>query len=77
MSNMKCGICGHRGTKNGTTTIPLERGEFLLVMRDVPAEICENCGEAYLDEKTTSRLLAEANAFAASGKKVEVRSFAA
>lgn len=74
---MKCGICGHRGTVPGKTTIPLERGEFLLVMRDVPAEICENCGEAFVDEKTTSRLLAEANALADSGVKVDIRSFAA
>ncbi len=77
MNDMRCGICGHRGRRRGTTTIPLERGEFLLVMRDVPAEICENCGEAYVDEKTTSRLLAEANALAAAGVKMEVRSFAA
>jgi len=75
--NMRCVICGHRGTKPGTTTIPLERGDFLLVMRNVPAEICENCGEAYVDEKTISHLLAEANALAKSGAKVEVRSFAA
>lgn len=74
---MRCGICGHRGTVAGTTTIPLERGDFLLVMRDVPAQICENCGEAFVDEKTTSQILAEANKLAESGAKVEVRSYAA
>jgi len=77
MSKRMCGICQHRGTTPGTTTIPLERGDFLLVMRRVPAEICENCGEAFIDAETTSQILAEAEALAKSGVQVEVRSFAA
>lgn len=73
----RCGICGHRGMKAGKTTIALERGDFLLVMRNVPAQVCENCGEAFVVEQTTARLLAEAEELARSGVQLEVRSFAA
>lgn len=74
---MKCAMCGHKTLVPGTTTIPLERGEFLLVMRDVPALVCENCGEEFVEEKTTALLLKEAEDVFASGVKIEIRSFAA
>lgn len=37
-------------TTRGETTVPLERGTTTLVIEGVPAEVCENCGEAYVDE---------------------------
>lgn len=74
---MKCGICGHSETRQGTTTVTLQRGGATIVFKDVPAEICENCGERYVSDSVTSRLLKEVEQAAASGVQVEVRSFAA
>ena len=73
---MKCGICGHGETRPGTSTVTLQGGATV-VFKDVPAEICENCGERYVSESVTARLLEEVQQAAASGVQVEVRSFAA
>lgn len=31
--------------------LPIERGTAILLITDIPARVCENCGEAYLDEE--------------------------
>lgn len=46
---MKCVICKHGETRPGMTTVTLERGGATLVVKGVPARICGNCGEAYVD----------------------------
>jgi len=49
---MKCLVCKHTRMKRGTTTLPIERGNAILVVTDIPARVCANCGEPYLDEAT-------------------------
>jgi len=36
----------------GTTILPIERGNAILLVTDIPAQVCTNCGEPYLDEDT-------------------------
>jgi YgiT-type zinc finger domain-containing protein len=74
---MKCVICKQGQTTAGATTITLERGATTLVFKNVPAQICENCGEAYVDESATQSLLNKASAAADAGVEVEVLSYAA
>ena len=38
----------------------LERGELTFVVKAVPAAVCQNCGEEYVDPQTTARVLAMA-----------------
>jgi YgiT-type zinc finger domain-containing protein len=64
-------------TAAGLVTVTLERGESTIVFKGVPAQVCENCGEQYVDERVTSDLLQQAQAAVGSGVQVEVRSFAA
>ena len=59
------------------TTITLERGALTLVIKDVPAQVCSNCGEAYVDEETTRKLLDTAEAEAKAGAQVEIREYKA
>lgn len=54
---MNCIICRHGETHPGTTTVTFHRGGRTLVVNEVPAEVCENCGEAYVAEEVTARLL--------------------
>ena len=49
---MKCLVCKHDSFKKGTTVLPIERGNAILLITDIPARVCENCGETYLDEVT-------------------------
>ena len=72
---MKCVICKHGETEPGVTTVTLTRGNTTVVFRGVPAQICDNCGEEYVDEETTARLLAIAEEAVRSGVQVDVRDY--
>ena len=72
---MKCVICKHGITKDGTTTITLERDTSTIVFKDVPAKICDNCGEKYIDSKITKELLKNANELIKNGAEVDIRKF--
>lgn len=74
---MKCAICGHGETSAGKTTFTLERGKSVVVVRNVPAEVCQDCGEAYLDEEQTDRVIQLAEKAIASGRPVEVLDYLA
>jgi YgiT-type zinc finger domain-containing protein len=74
---MKCVICRHGETQPGVTTLTLTRDALTLVVRNVPAQVCDTCGEAYVDETTTAHLLATAETAAQSGVQVEVREYVA
>jgi YgiT-type zinc finger domain-containing protein len=74
---MKCVICKHGETQPGRTTVTFERGGATLVIKSVPAQICDNCGEAYVDEGTTGQLLEIADEAVRAGVQVDVREFAA
>jgi YgiT-type zinc finger domain-containing protein len=54
---MNCIVCGHGDTHPGTTTVTFHRDGKTLVVNEVPAEVCENCGEAYVAEDVTADLL--------------------
>ena len=73
---MNCMICRVGQTKSGSTTITLERNKTTLVVKNAPAEICENCGEAYIDEQVTVQLLASAEELYLNGTLIDVREFA-
>ncbi len=74
---MKCVICKQGVTKPGSATVTLTREQLTLVVKGVPAEICENCGEEYVDEATTTRLLETAEDAARAGVEVDVREYVA
>jgi len=70
-------ICKHPRTEPGVTTVTLEREGLVLVIREVPAQVCPNCGEAYLDEAIARRLLLTAEQSAQAGSQVDVRRYMA
>ncbi|HEX6817539.1 MAG TPA: type II toxin-antitoxin system MqsA family antitoxin [Ktedonobacterales bacterium] len=74
---MRCVICKQSEIEPGTTTVTLERGTLTLVVKGVPARICPNCGEEYVDEDVAARLLALVEQAAQTGVQVEVRQYAA
>lgn len=74
---MKCIICKEGGTEPGTATVTLERGGMTLVVKRVPALVCSNCGEEYVDEKTTAQLLKAAEEAERAGVQVDIRDYVA
>jgi YgiT-type zinc finger domain-containing protein len=72
---MKCVICKTGETQPGHVTITLERDALTLVIKGVPAEVCANCGEEYVDDKTSRSLLHTAEEAAQSGVRFAVRDY--
>jgi len=72
---MKCMICKHGETKQGTTTVTLEKGSSTIVFKEVPAQICDNCGEKYIDESTTKELLSKARNIVKNGVEIDIRKY--
>ena len=73
---MKCLICKHGEVVDGAAVITLNRDATILVVKDVPAQVCNNCGEEYVAEEVTARLLKKATALAREGVDVAVCSYA-
>lgn len=74
---MNCVICKQGETFTGTATVTLERGETTVVIKGVPADVCENCGEYYLSEEKTDAVLMLAEEAVRHGAEIEVLRFAA
>jgi YgiT-type zinc finger domain-containing protein len=73
---MTCYICETGQVRAGKATMTLEREGLTLVVNGVPAQICQNCGENYIDQETRSQLLKIAERGAAPGVSVDIREFA-
>jgi len=74
---MKCLLCKHGDTQSGEVTVTLQRGETTVIIKQVPAEVCRNCGEYYLSEQISKRILAMAEEAVRKGAEVEILRFAA
>jgi YgiT-type zinc finger domain-containing protein len=74
---MKCVICKQGEAHPGEVTVTLQRGESTIILKNVPAEVCENCGEYYLSEEITEQVLSRAEEAVKSGAEVEILRFAA
>ena len=58
---MTCVVCKNRKMTRGTTVLPIERGKAVLLVTDIPARICANCGEPYIDENIAKEVETFAN----------------
>ena len=74
---MKCVICKTGETAQGFTTLIINRGDTAVLFKQVPADVCENCGEYYLSEKVTAQVLKKAEDAATKGVEVEICRYAA
>jgi YgiT-type zinc finger domain-containing protein len=64
---MICPVCRRGETQPGTSTVTLERGGLTFAVKGVPAMVCANCGEEYVDSEATERVLCMAQEAAAGG----------
>jgi len=74
---MKCSLCKSGETKPGKTTVTLQRGDSVVVIRAVPAEICDDCGKYFLDEVPARRVYGVAEQACARQVDVEILRYAA
>jgi YgiT-type zinc finger domain-containing protein len=76
-NTMKCALCRQGSTSPGLVTVLLQRGETTVIVKQVPAEICENCSEYYLTQEVTENLLVRAEAAVKNGAEVDILRYAA
>lgn len=74
---MTCVICRTGRLQPGTTTVTLERGTSVVIIREVPAEVCDTCGEYYLDSRTASAVYRQADDAMNRHVEVEILRYAA
>ena len=51
----RCDLCGGKLVP-GKTTLEIWRGGELIVIRDVPADVCQQCSEAYISASVSEWL---------------------
>jgi len=72
----KCPLCG--GSKNeGLTTFTVDFGDGVVVVRNVPATVCSQCGADWIKDEIASRLENIVNSAREKHNIVEVTSMSA
>jgi YgiT-type zinc finger domain-containing protein len=70
----QCPLCG--GVKRGaTTTFTAELGLGVVVIRNVPATVCSQCGEDWIADETASRIERTVQEARSKHSQVEVISY--
>ncbi len=69
---MECSLCKNGNTHPGHVTVTLEKGSTIVLVKNVPAEICENCGHYYLSSSTTQAVLDTGREAVKKGAELEV-----
>ena len=57
---MKCATCKNGTTQEGFSTVIFEREGMTLFFKQVPSQVCDNCGEEYVLSKINKELFAKA-----------------
>ncbi|MEQ8974451.1 MAG: type II toxin-antitoxin system MqsA family antitoxin [Coleofasciculus sp. C1-SOL-03] len=74
---MICVICKHGETQPGMVTVTLQRNECIVILKGVPTDVCDNCGEYYLSDTVTEQVLQRAEVAINNGAEVEILRYAA
>jgi YgiT-type zinc finger domain-containing protein len=70
-------MCPAGTLREGTTTLTLERDGSTIVLKNVPAEVCDTCGEAYIDEEVSADVYARAGELVDAGAETVVQQYRA
>ena len=74
---ISCVICKEGTYGEGVTTVTLERGATVVVVKVVPAQVCSNCGEYILSEEVTDYLMGVLDQAVNQGAAFEMLNYAA
>lgn len=72
---MDCVICKNGTTKSGLVNVPVVRDEKIIFIKNIPAQICNNCGEYYLDSEVAKEVYGRANERMSQGVEIEVTQY--
>lgn len=69
---MECVICKNGQTAPGIVSVTVERENSIVVIKDVPALVCNNCGHYYLTNATSQKIFLLANESIERGAEIEI-----
>ena len=73
---MDCIMCKNGNTRAGIDTLTFEMKGHLIIIRDVPGEVCENCGHFYIDSEAAIEVQKKTKRAVAEGAEVEILKYA-
>jgi len=74
VKNSRCPLCGGR-MKRGVATIPFVLRNTVIVVKNVPAEICSSCHEPYMTGEVTDRITVLLNRLRSLPTEVSIVSY--
>jgi len=72
---MECTLCKNGSTYKGYVTVTLEKESTIVLIKNVPAEVCDTCGHYYLSNEMTTHVLDLAKEAHLKGTELEVINF--
>ena len=71
---MICSVCKGEATR-GTTNFPVELDGGFLIVKNVPADVCGQCGEAFIPDDIAESLEKAVEAARKSKAEIEIVSY--
>ena len=72
---MECVICKNGTTEDGFVNVPIVRKDKIIFIKNIPAQICNNCGEYYIDTSVAKEIYEKANERMNQGVEMEVTQY--
>ena len=72
---MECLMCKNGTTKKGLVNVPIVRDDKIIFFKKIPAEICDNCGDYYIDSTIANEIYKKANERMNEGVEMEVTQY--
>ena len=72
---MDCVICKVGKTEKGKANFTLEKNGTFLIYKNVDADVCDNCGEAYFSIETSRKIERLSTEAVNKGTELEVVKF--
>jgi len=69
---MQCPVCKLGRTKTGKSTLTIDMKGHLFFFKEVPASICDNCGEVYFSSAISKQVFQTALESIKKGTEFEI-----
>lgn len=69
---MKCQFCGKGTLHKGKVSVTIEKNDRVFIFRNVPAQVCNYCGEDFTDTEVTEKLRKKLNQALKNKKGLQV-----
>lgn len=73
---MDCVICKNGSTKDGEDTITMDINGHLIIIKNVPGQVCENCGHFYISSVAAIEVQRKIKKALADGAELEILKYA-